>query len=562
MKIRKSFLFLCSSVFALSLVLSGCNFKSKSSGSGESGEGETTTSKWTVTFDSQGGSAVAAQQVEDGGKVLKPKNPTKDGYNFDGWFKDSYATTSFSFSIEIHANWTLYAGWTNAQPQPDPLPDPDPVPVTVADYYFKINDTFYGLVEDTQYVPTPGSTVLKQYSADIGAVSGGESFLFADANKETITNIGSDPEDASNKNNYTGNAIDGFAIRNAATTASVYLKTYEDGYSFWITGYANSEIEESPYYVNVGSTKVDLNKIGTDETDGPNTVGKYKGSITVSGGETLEFHGNDQIIRPGADEGKNNVNGSWEDGYTVRNAADADIYLKEYEDGGYSFWITGYDDGTPVVTNSYYVKIGTGSKVELVDNPDAKPVQGKTGEYMAHFDSVTKDQEVVFYENDNPFTSNIGPDSGKNNVVKTAEFSFAIHNDAEDVTVYFETWEGGYSFWITGYEQPAGLYTYECTNVPTWVHNDGCVVFAWVWNEPGTLNAWVPCTLDGSTISFEVDEELKGFVLARCVKDTTEPDWTIHDPSNQPGRVYNQTENVNCTASTYSYNCPTWKEYH
>ena len=35
-----------------------------------------------VTFDSQGGSAVSSQMVEQGGLISKPKNPTREGYTF------------------------------------------------------------------------------------------------------------------------------------------------------------------------------------------------------------------------------------------------------------------------------------------------------------------------------------------------------------------------------------------------------------------------------------------------------------------------------------------------
>ena len=38
----------------------------------------------TVTFDSNGGSAVDAQTVDDGGKAVKPADPTRDGYTFAG----------------------------------------------------------------------------------------------------------------------------------------------------------------------------------------------------------------------------------------------------------------------------------------------------------------------------------------------------------------------------------------------------------------------------------------------------------------------------------------------
>ena len=42
-----------------------------------------------VTFDSDGGSAVAVQNVAHGGKADQPDDPTRSGYEFDGWFNGS-----------------------------------------------------------------------------------------------------------------------------------------------------------------------------------------------------------------------------------------------------------------------------------------------------------------------------------------------------------------------------------------------------------------------------------------------------------------------------------------
>jgi len=66
---------------------------------------------YTVTFNSNGGSAVASQTVTDGNKVVKPANPTKDGYTFSGWYKDAALTTEFNFNSPITANTTIYAKW-------------------------------------------------------------------------------------------------------------------------------------------------------------------------------------------------------------------------------------------------------------------------------------------------------------------------------------------------------------------------------------------------------------------------------------------------------------------
>ena len=87
--------------FALSaMCLAGC-------GGGGGG-----TLEFTVTFDVDGGSAVAAQKVAYGQKATRPSNPTKDGYTFDNWFADKYKKVEFDFNMEITADWTIYASWT------------------------------------------------------------------------------------------------------------------------------------------------------------------------------------------------------------------------------------------------------------------------------------------------------------------------------------------------------------------------------------------------------------------------------------------------------------------
>jgi uncharacterized repeat protein (TIGR02543 family) len=71
--------------------------------------------KWmhTVTFDSQGGSAVASQNVNHGGLVTKPTDPTKTGYTFGGWYKESGCTDDWVFATDtVTSDVTLYAQWT------------------------------------------------------------------------------------------------------------------------------------------------------------------------------------------------------------------------------------------------------------------------------------------------------------------------------------------------------------------------------------------------------------------------------------------------------------------
>ena len=67
---------------------------------------------YTVTFNSNGGSNVSSQSVEKNGTILKPTNPTKSGYAFVGWYKNSSLTTEWNFnSNTVTNNIVLYAKW-------------------------------------------------------------------------------------------------------------------------------------------------------------------------------------------------------------------------------------------------------------------------------------------------------------------------------------------------------------------------------------------------------------------------------------------------------------------
>ena len=67
---------------------------------------------FTITFDSRGGSDVSPITAEYGEKISLPPNPTREGYNFTGWYKDpSYDLKWDSNHDIIEGDITLYAGW-------------------------------------------------------------------------------------------------------------------------------------------------------------------------------------------------------------------------------------------------------------------------------------------------------------------------------------------------------------------------------------------------------------------------------------------------------------------
>ena len=65
---------------------------------------------FTVTFNSNGGSAVASQSIEKGGKVTLPEEPERTGYQFAGWTYQGEAWSFIGYTvtedITLDANWT------------------------------------------------------------------------------------------------------------------------------------------------------------------------------------------------------------------------------------------------------------------------------------------------------------------------------------------------------------------------------------------------------------------------------------------------------------------------
>ncbi len=63
----------------------------------------------TVSFDTDGGSAVDAQKVLRGQKAAEPTSCEKAGYTFAGWYRD---TSPYDFTTPVLEDFTLKAAWT------------------------------------------------------------------------------------------------------------------------------------------------------------------------------------------------------------------------------------------------------------------------------------------------------------------------------------------------------------------------------------------------------------------------------------------------------------------
>ena len=68
--------------------------------------------RYTVTFDTDGGSAVDAQTVAYGEKAKTPADPTKTGYTFAGW---ELGGNAYDFAASVTEDMTLTAKWKDSE---------------------------------------------------------------------------------------------------------------------------------------------------------------------------------------------------------------------------------------------------------------------------------------------------------------------------------------------------------------------------------------------------------------------------------------------------------------
>ncbi len=67
---------------------------------------------FTITFDSKGGTDVASQTQMYGELLEVPEDPTREGYEFTGWYFDSACYVLWVEDTHtIDSDVTLYAGW-------------------------------------------------------------------------------------------------------------------------------------------------------------------------------------------------------------------------------------------------------------------------------------------------------------------------------------------------------------------------------------------------------------------------------------------------------------------
>lgn len=106
--------------------------------------------------------------------------------------------------------------------------------------------------------------------------------------------------------------------------------------------------------------------------------------------------------------------------------------------------------------------------------------------------------------------------------------------------------------------------TYTVIELPSWVFDDECILFAWVWGGGAGNGEWAGLTYTDDThksATFDTYSDITAFLLVRCIKGTTTPNWDIRE--DVPGRIYNQTDDISVSSSSKRiYEASSWKGYY
>ena len=106
-----------------------------SSGGGNTGGGNVSTKKYTLTFNTDGGSEVDSLEAKEGTKITLDKYVSeKSGYKFDGWYSDKELTKKVT-EITLNKDTTIYAKWVVSEDKPT-VEKPDYKPGILTDEHY------------------------------------------------------------------------------------------------------------------------------------------------------------------------------------------------------------------------------------------------------------------------------------------------------------------------------------------------------------------------------------------------------------------------------------------
>ena len=203
---------------------------------------KSTHSTYTVTFESNGGSEVESQTltgsgVSDSANVTKPTDPTKTGYTFDGWYKDSALTEEFDFFVGITSDLTLYAKWTENSVTPTytietgdgqsfTLGDTNDIEIKASGELAKLTEIKVDgtTLASSNYTTASGSTILTLLNSYLNTLSEGNhtvTFVYNDGEVDATLKVLAAQNTSGDDTNTTGdNTNTGTETNNNTTNDS------------------------------------------------------------------------------------------------------------------------------------------------------------------------------------------------------------------------------------------------------------------------------------------------------------------------------------------------------
>ena len=82
--------------------------------------GGSTSGHFTVEFGANGGSKVASQTVPRNAAIKEPTAPTKEDFDFAGWYTDKELKTEYDFTAKVTSGFTFCAAWTEKEKSDNP----------------------------------------------------------------------------------------------------------------------------------------------------------------------------------------------------------------------------------------------------------------------------------------------------------------------------------------------------------------------------------------------------------------------------------------------------------
>ena len=248
-------------------------------------------------------------------------------------------------------------------------------------------------------------------------------------------------------------------------------------------------------------------------------------------------------------------------------------YLDPQDVGtAYAFILT--HPGYPCVAWQHYFTFEeSGSKVDDSQYIGGNEVPGTENTYRQHIDYLIDLRQRIGIEYDdvvdvvgkssNYYAGKITGLNGEIVVVIGNGYTPSGEGYEGNNPIYagtnFAIWEKGVNGTDSiggGGTEPGEMVSITVTCANDWTWNDGVKIFAWVWGGSYGTGQWIPCSGSGTTVNFDITDDLTAFLLVRCHKDTVAPDWDA--AAGSAGEIYNKTNDITYSSGQTSYNGVSW----